>query len=69
MYDMKADKRKKVEQIEEILVQKGLYFERKANGHYRIDGVSYWATTEKFIDHVTGEKGVGLNRFLKHIQA
>ena len=61
---LSAQNQAKVDKVKEILNQKGIYFEEKANGQINADKVSYWATTEKWYDPKTGEKGVGLNSFL-----
>lgn len=58
----------KLEKIKEFLDKKGLFYIEMANGQLQIDGINFWATTEKFYDPKTGFKGQGINAFMKYLK-
>lgn len=66
---LSAKNQAKVDKMKEVLNNKGIIFEEKANGQLNIDKISFWATTDKWYDPATGNKGLGINSLLMYIEA
>ncbi|MFI3171131.1 MAG: hypothetical protein R3Y58_01985 [Eubacteriales bacterium] len=62
---MKESKLLKVQQAIKDFVSMGYEVTEHANGHLRINGWNYWATTEKFYNPVTGDTGCGYVNFME----
>lgn len=39
------------------------------NGQFQIEGVNFWATTQKWYDPYTGRKGRGIASFIAYVSA
>lgn len=66
---MKENKIDKIEKVKRFLDNKGYFYDEKNGGQLVIDGVNLWSTTEKWYDPQTGEKGKGVNSFIKYIES
>lgn len=63
------DKNKtKLESIKTFLNQQGIFYTEYPNGQLKVDGINLWATSEKWFDEKTGDKGVGVNSFITHFK-
>lgn len=56
----------KCNKIKSILDDKNIIYEEKANGQLNVDKISYWTTTDKWYDPVTGARGLGINSFIMY---
>ncbi len=65
---MDKSKELKVQTAIEMLKSRLHLVEVKENGHLRVAGCDFWATTEKYYNPKTGEKGVGLRKFINMIE-
>ena len=65
---MKNEKNIKVECAVGLLKERNHLVEVKQNGHLRVSGCDFWATTEKYYNPQTGEKGKGFRNFLNMIE-
>lgn len=65
---MKLDKITKVENAKKTLSEKGITFDELQNGHLKVDGINFWATSGKWYDAFNGEKGNGINSFIKYLK-
>lgn len=66
---MKDNKQKLVDDAKQMLKDRLHLVEEKANGHLRVNGCDFWATSGKWYDPHTNEKGEGLRSFIQHIEA
>lgn len=66
---MKASKRIAIGRAIEVFKKKGILYREKDNGHFLIDTVNYWATTEKWYDPINDIRGQGMNSFLDHLRS
>lgn len=57
----------KVDKVKDILDKRDIIYNECANGQLQVDGVNYWCTSQKWYDPKSGEKGVGINSFIKYI--
>ena len=57
----------KLNKVKGILDQRGIIYDEYANGQLQVDGVNYWCTSQKWYDPKNGDKGVGINSFIKYI--
>ena len=53
-----------------ITILEGRYHlvDERANGHLKVNGMDFWATTGKWYDASTGKKGLGLRSFIEHLE-
>ena len=65
---MDKSKELKVQTAIDMLKDRMHLVEIKENGHLRVSGCDFWATTEKYYNPKTGEKGNGFRKFLTMIE-
>ena len=65
---MKESTVDKIECVKKHLYTNGIFVNEFANGHLKVDTVNLWATSEKWHDTKTGNKGVGVNSFITHLK-
>lgn len=65
---MKQYKIDHIKHAVEIFKDNGFMFRSLPNGQFQIEGVNYWATSEKIYDPKTGFKGVGLNTLIEYLR-
>lgn len=58
----------KVVSAKTILETYGFIFKEFPNGQLQVGTVNFWATSEKWYDTATGQKGKGLNSFIAYIE-
>jgi len=71
--DYKRDRQKKKQENEkssiELLKSQGIDFiKMKGACHYKVGEYDYWASTGKFYNQKTGEKGRGVKNLIKTIR-
>jgi len=57
----------KLDKVKDILDKRDIIYDEYANGQLQVDGVNFWCTSQKWYDPKNGEKGVGMNSFIKYI--
>lgn len=65
---MKESKIKLVEESKQMLKDRMHLVEEKSNGHLRVCGCDFWATSGKWYDPIKNIKGEGLRSFIQHIE-
>lgn len=66
---MNENKLKMVEQAKEMLTNRMHIYEEKANGHLRVNGCDFWATSGKWFDPKENKRGQGgLREFIMYIE-
>ena len=65
---LSESKKYRLDTAKEILNKNGVVYEEKSNGQLNIDKISFWATTGKWYDPGTGEKGNGINSLLTYLR-
>lgn len=69
MKHMSEKNQKKVEMAKSFLEKQNIFFTELNNGQLQVDGVNFWATTEKWYDPKTSERGKGMNTFIKYLRS
>ena len=65
---MNVKNESKLQSVKQFLIGNSIHFIEYANGQLKADRVNLWATTEKWYDEQTGDKGVGVNSFVAHLK-
>lgn len=65
---MKEKNLLKVKQAKQVFTERGIIFRELANGHLQVDTANFWATSDKWHDSKSGEKGAGINSFIKFLK-
>lgn len=67
-YELTDKTKKKIEQVKDMFNQRGLIYDELANGQFKVDTVSYWATSQKWYDSKTNTRGQGINSFFVYLK-
>lgn len=65
---MKEETLNRVTSAKSYLKEMGIFFRELNNGQLQVDGINFWATTEKWYDPKDNEKGIGMNSFLNYLK-
>lgn len=57
----------RINYVKQSLDKHGIVYQERMNGHLVLDGMNFWATTEKWYDPFANIKGKGINSFLSHL--
>ena len=68
MAELHGKNREKVEEAKKNLDKLGVFYKEMVNGQIQVDKANYWATTGKWYNPLTGEKGTGFNAFIKMLR-
>ena len=68
MAELNGKNREKVEEAKKNLDKLGVFYKEMVNGQIQVDKANYWATTGKWYNPLTGEKGTGFNAFIKMLR-
>ena len=66
---MNPDTLIKIEKSKRFLEENNILYVEYANGQLQVDGINYWATSEKWFDAGDNVKGKGLNSFIKYLKS
>lgn len=58
----------KLQSVKNFLTDNRIHFTEHTNGQLKADKVNLWVTNEKWYDERTGDKGVGVNSFVAHLE-
>lgn len=60
----KKSKLNKIKETKNVFTKMGIIFAEHPNGQFQIDKMNFWATTQKWYNTSTSEKGIGINSFI-----
>jgi hypothetical protein len=65
---MKEKNQTKVSAAKSFLDKNNICYIEMNNGQMQVDGINFWATTGKWYNPKTSEKGEGINSFVKYLK-
>lgn len=68
MAELSEKNKAKVEEAKKNMDKLGIFYTEMVNGQIQVDKANYWATTGKWYNPLTGQKGTGFNAFVKMLR-